>query len=100
MLDARRRRLRDDAVVHVGQIHDVVELEAAQLQEAPQDVLKHKRAVVPDVRVVVHRRPAGVHAHFAGFLRNERLGLAAQRVVQSNFVHGSVGRRQSLKTKR
>ena len=50
-------------------------------ENAVQDVLKHKRAVVADVRVVVDRRPTGVHADFAGFLGDKRLGVAAQRVV-------------------
>ncbi len=67
----------DDAVVHVRQVHDVVQFESAKLQEPPQDILKHERAVIPDMRVVVHRRPAGVHAHFARFLRNEILNLPA-----------------------
>ena len=87
-------------MLHVGQVHDVVELEAAQFQKSPQSVLEHEGAVVADVRVVVDRGSAGVNADFARLLRNKRLGLAAQGVVQSNFVHGSVGRRQSLKTKR
>jgi len=49
--------LANDAVVHVRQVHHVVQLESAQLQEAPQDILKHEGAVIPDMRVVVDRRP-------------------------------------------
>ena len=82
-----RRRIRDDAVVHVRQVHDVVQLESAKFQEPPQNVLKHERAVIADVRVVVDRRPARVHAHFARLLGDEALDLSGQRVVQLNFGH-------------
>jgi hypothetical protein len=80
--------MRDDAIVHIGQVHHVLELESAQPQEPPQNILKHKRSVIPDMRVVVDRRPAGVHAHFARFLWNEILDFPAQRVVQLNLGHG------------
>ena len=39
------------------------------------------------MRVVVYRRPARVHFHFARAQRNERFRLPTQRVVQSKFVH-------------
>jgi len=65
----------------------VVQLESAQLQETPQNILEHERAVIPDMRVVVDRRPARVHAHFAGLLRYEILDFPAQRVVQLNIDH-------------
>ncbi len=78
----------DDAIVHIRQVHHVVQLESAQLQEPPQNILKHERAIIPDMRVVVYRRPARVHAHFAHFLWNEFLDFASQRVVQLNIGHG------------
>ena len=84
---ACRSGIRDDAVVHVCQIHHVVQLESAQLQEAPQDILKYEGAVIPDMCVVVDRRPARVHAHFPGLLRYEILDFSAQRVVQLNIGH-------------
>src|SRR5438132_66237 len=52
-----------------------------------QDILKDERPIVADVRVVVDRRPAGIHAHFARFLGHELLDLAGQRVVQLNLSH-------------
>ena len=77
----------DDAVVHVGQVHDVLQLESSQLEEAPENVLEDKRAVVADVRIVVDRRAAGVHAYFARFLRDEGFGLSGQSIVQLDFGH-------------
>src|SRR5712692_5878319 len=50
-----------DAVVDVGEVHDVVEAEAAELEEAAKDVLEDESAVVADVGVVVDRGAAGVH---------------------------------------
>jgi hypothetical protein len=84
---ARGGGVGDDAVVHVGQVHDVMHFEAAELEEAAQDVLKNESAVVADVGVVVDGGAAGVHADFAGLLRNERLGLAAEGVVELNIGH-------------
>ena len=77
----------DDAVVHIGKIHHLRHFESARLQEAPQNILKHKGTKIPDVRVVVHRRPAAVHAHFARFLRHEGLNFSAQGVMQLNLGH-------------
>ena len=65
----------------------MLELEPAELEEAAQQVLKNKRAVVADVRVVVDRRAAGVHAHFARFLWDEGFGLSGQSIVQLDFGH-------------
>ena len=66
----------------------MVQLESAQLQKPPQNILKDEGAVIPDVRVVVDRRPARVHVHFARFLRNEILNFPAQCIVQLNIGHG------------
>jgi hypothetical protein len=41
------------------------------------------------MRVVVHRRSAGVHADTVAFLRREGFDLSAQRVVEAYFVHSS-----------
>src|SRR5439155_11657424 len=52
-----------------------------------ENVLENKRAEIPDVREVVHRRTAGIHSHLARRLRNERLFLPAQSVVENNLRH-------------
>ena len=61
---ARLRRADDGLVVHVGEVHDVVHLVAADvLQRAPQHVHADERAEVADVAARVDRQPARVHAH-------------------------------------
>ena len=77
----------NDAVVHIGQIYDVFELEAAQLEEATQNVLEDKSAVIADVGVVIDGRAATVHAHLAGFLRNEGFDFSRQSIVELDFGH-------------
>jgi hypothetical protein len=57
----------NDAVVDVGEIHDVGEAEAAEFQETAEDVLEDEGAVVADVGIVIDRGAAGVHGDFAGF---------------------------------
>ena len=84
---SRRRRIGDDPVIHVGQVHRMSELQSALFQVAPQNILKHERAKISDVRIVVYGRPARVHLHFARTQRHEFFYLPAQRVVQSKFVH-------------
>ena len=63
----------DDAVVHVGNVHDLQHAIALGMQEAPQDVLKNEGAEIADVREGVDRRAAGVDAHLA---RMERVRAA------------------------
>src|SRR5205807_4752602 len=50
----------DDAIVHVGQVHDVDQLESSKLEEAAKHVLEHEGAVVADVRVIVDGGAASV----------------------------------------
>jgi hypothetical protein len=84
---ARGGGVGDDAVVDVGEVHDVMHFEAAELEEAAENVLKDEGAVIADVRVVVDRGAASVHADFAGLLRDEGLGLAGEGVVEVNIGH-------------
>ena len=84
---ARGSGIGDNAVIHIGEVHHVVQLESTQLQEAPQNILEHESAVIADVRIAVDRRPAGVHADFARLLRNKGFNLSGQCVVELNFGH-------------
>ena len=72
--DAGGRRVADDLVVHVGDVHDVADGDAGELEEAAQDVDLQKGAEVADVAVVVDGGPAGVHA--------ERLAVGGDEFVQ------------------
>ena len=52
------------------------------MQKPAQDILKHKRAEIADVREIVDRGAAGVDADFALVQRLERLKAVRKRVVQ------------------
>ena len=72
----------DDLVVHVGEVLHERHLVAAVLQIAAQHVEHDDRARVADVDVVIHRRAAGVHTHFARLDRHELFLLHGHGVVQ------------------
>ena len=93
--DAFDGGILDDAVVHVGEIHDVEETIAAGAQVAAEDVLEDEGAEVADVREVVDGGAAGVHADFARMNRVERFERVGESVVETNLggVGGHVGGR-------
>ena len=78
--DAVARGIANDLVVHVGDVHDVLQLVAALLQEAAQHVDHDKGAEVADVPVVIHRGTAGIHADQVVFQRTKLLDLPRQGV--------------------
>ena len=84
-------RSRDGLVVHVGDVHGMVHAEAAELQVPAEEVVEEEGPEVADVRVAVHRGPAGVDGdrrvvgrilHFFS-ARDELLHRAGQGVVNS-----------------
>ena len=72
----------DNLVVYVGEVLHERHLVAAVLQIAAQHVEHDDRARVADVDVVIHRRAAGVHTHFARLDRHELFLLHGHGVVQ------------------
>ena len=78
----RGRGVADDLVLHVGDVHHVVEREAARAQHAPQDVLKGEGPQIADVDVVVDGGSAGVHAHDVVMKRSEDLRLLREGVIE------------------
>ena len=80
--DAVARGVADDLVLDVGDVHDVLELVAALLQEAAQHVNRDEGAEVADVSVVVNRRPASVHADQVVFERMELFDFAGQSIKE------------------
>ena len=80
---ALRQGIADDLVVHVSDVHHMLEAVAAVAQPAPQDVLKSEGTQIADVNVVVHCRPAGVHADGIAFQRSELLDLPGQCIVEA-----------------
>ena len=85
--DACGRGSLDDAVVHVGDVHHLQHAVALRMQEAAQNVLKHERAEIPDVREGVDRGAAGVDAHFARMHGLQRLEAVRERVVEVYVGH-------------
>ena len=79
---ARRRRVANDLVVHVGDVHDVAHLGAQQPQRPPQHIHLQKRPEIPDVPVVVDRRPARIHPQSLAVRGRQRFHLPRQRVVK------------------
>jgi hypothetical protein len=74
-----------DLVVDVGDVAHVVDMIGAV--EVPQQPEQHveddRRPRVADMRIVVNRRAADIHAHIVGVDRDEILLRACQRVVKS-----------------
>ena len=87
MSQAGRGGLGDDAIVHVGEVHHLRDLEAARAQEAAQDVLEDEGAEVADVGVVVDRGAAGVDGHSARMQGHERLLLPRHGILKYDFAH-------------
>jgi len=53
----------DDFVLNVGDIHDVADVEALELQIPAQQVGKNEGAEVADMGEVMHRRAAAIESH-------------------------------------
>ena len=95
-----QRRLRfadalDDLVVHVRDVHHVRDLEAFEFEVAPDEVAEDERAPVADVREVIDRRPAAIHADLlAGRIERDELLHRARQCVEQFQTH-SCGSRVS-----
>ena len=75
-------RLVEDAVVDVGEIHDVRHPVAGDLQVPAKQVVEKESAQVSNVRKVPHCRPAGVHADVSGLEGFEHGLRPGESVVQ------------------
>ena len=75
----------DRLVVHIGEIHHALHVEAARFEMPLQQILEDIRAKIPDVREVIDRRPAGVelHAFPRGIERAELFQFAGVGVEKS-----------------
>ncbi len=70
-------------VTHIGDVHDVLHLVAEVLEGASQLVFEDVGSQISDMRKVVHRGTAGVHADLALFNRDEGLYGTAEGVEQA-----------------
>jgi hypothetical protein len=77
----------DDLVIDVGDVLDEADVVTAILEVAPDHVERQERARVPDVDVVVDRRPTDVHGDPTLVTRDELLFDAGHRVVETK-CHG------------
>ena len=73
----------DDLVVHVGDVHDVVEPVAARPQPAAQEIDKDEAAEIADVRVIVDGRAAGVHPDRIIRQGSERLHFLREGIIEA-----------------
>ena len=82
----------DDFVLHVGDVHDVADLEALELQAAPHQIGENEGAEVADVGEVMHGRAAAIEADgFAGRIaRDEFLDRAGEGIEKFQGHAGAV----------
>ena len=81
-----RVRRADDLVVDVGEVLDVVHRHALGGEEPADDVPRHKRARVADVRGVVRRDAAAVDADLPLLQRVKLLFAARHRIVDLQHI--------------
>jgi len=67
-------------IVDIGDVHHVPNLVAFESQVALQNVLEHKSSKVPDVGMVVDRRPTRVHSYVVLDERVKLLYFAGKRI--------------------
>ena len=76
----------DDVVVDVGDVGDVVNLEAPPFEVPTHEVIRHGLTGVPEVRVVIDGGPTRVQRDLAFVALRERTDLTGERVVEAD--HG------------
>jgi hypothetical protein len=52
--------LADDLVLHIGDVHHVVDPKSSEFKVTPEEIGKIEGPEISDVTEVVHRRPAAV----------------------------------------
>src|SRR5439155_2992731 len=77
----------DDAILNVGQVHDLRHPVALLDEHSPEQVLEEKRPKVTNVGVVVDGGPAGVHPNVARLDGQKLFELATHRVVEADGRH-------------
>ena len=84
----------DGFVVHVGQVHDALDVEPAVFKMALEKILEEVGAEIADVGVVVDGRTAGVDLDLLAVRieGHKGLGCSRQRVVE--VEHGSGGAKE------
>jgi hypothetical protein len=78
-----RHRVADNFIVHIRDVHDVLQSEAVQPEDLAKEVHERERAEVADVREIVNRGAAGIHADRVIACRSELLDLLGKRIVEA-----------------
>ena len=73
----------DDLIVHVGDVHYVVEAISGATQEAAKNIHRDKCAEVSDVPIIVDGRAAGVHPNPLRFDGAKLFELSRECVEES-----------------
>jgi len=81
-------RLRNDAIVHVSEVHHLGHAIAFEFQITAHHVSRDRRTKVPDVPEVPDGGPAIIHAHFAFLERAKFFELTRERVVNAEHWKG------------
>ncbi len=91
--DAALGGARIDLVIDVGDVAHIFDVIGAveMAQQAEQHVEHDHRPRIADMREVVDRRPAHIHAHARGIDRGEHPFLARQRIVELELHNGRPG---------
>ncbi len=76
----------DDLVIHIGKVHDMVDLVAAEFKVAPDDVEDQRRHGVPDMGVVINGHTADVHFYNARLERLEVFLFTGEGVVKADHI--------------
>ena len=92
--DAISRRVANDLVVYVGNIHDVPDRITALPQEPAQQIDGDECAEVANMPVIVDGRAAGIHAHFR-VAEGAKLFHLRRHRVEKTKGHGELKRRET-----
>ena len=72
-------------VIHIGEIHHAIDLQAPILQMPLQQILENVGAEISDMREIINSRPAGVETHLPRLARHEVLDLTGQRIEKTKW---------------
>eukprot|EP00919_Chromeraceae_sp_WS-2016_P043950 GHVR01104807.1.p2 GENE.GHVR01104807.1~~GHVR01104807.1.p2 ORF type:complete len:118 (-),score=4.14 GHVR01104807.1:148-501(-) len=74
----------NDTVIHIGDIAriDNMILAVNMAQDSKQHIRHHGGAGIADMGIRINRRPAIIHRHPFGVLRDESLFTARQRIIE------------------
>ena len=80
---ASERGVANDLVVHIGHIHHMPAGNALLLQKPAQHIDLKKSPEVPDMPVVIHGRPTGIHAKGCCVRQNQVLDRRGESIEKS-----------------